>query len=69
VYVYDAPRAVLSLFGDEATVSVPDWHNSFTETGVRGHTAVIAHTTREPSVALLAPGGLAARRFAHAHRG
>jgi hypothetical protein len=54
VYMYDATRMVLSLFGDDGSGSGHDWHNIFGETGLLGHTDFIAYFTRGLSAALFA---------------
>jgi hypothetical protein len=64
VYMYDATRMVLSLFGDDGSGSGHDWHNIFGETGLLGHTDFIAYFTRGLSAALFATAiGLAAWGF------
>jgi hypothetical protein len=61
VYMYDATRMVLSLFGDDGSGSGHDWRNIFGETGLLGHTDFIAYFTRGLSAALFATAiGLAA---------
>jgi len=54
VYMYDATRMVLPLFGDDGSGSGHDWHNIFTETGLLRHTDFIAYFTRGLSAALFA---------------
>jgi hypothetical protein len=69
VYMYDATRMLLSLFGDDGSGSGHDWHNIFGETGMLSHTDFIAYLTRGLSAALFAAAiGLAAWGFPRARR-
>ena len=64
VYVYDATRMVLPLFGDDGSGAAHDWHNMLSETGLLGHTDLIAYTVRGLSAALFAASlGLAVWGF------
>ncbi len=69
VYMYDATRMVLPLFGDDGSGAGHDWHNIFSETGLLGHTDLIAYLTRGLSAALFAAAvGLAVWGLVRARR-
>ena len=69
VYMYDATRMVLPLFGDDGSGAGHDWHNIFSETGLLSHTDFIAYLTRGLSAAAFAAAiGLAAWGFVRVRR-
>ena len=69
VYIYDATRMVLPLFGDDGSGAGHDWHNILTRLDLLGSTDGLAHFVRFLSVLLfLIALGLAAWWFAEARR-
>jgi hypothetical protein len=52
VYVGDAQRMDLTLFGDDGSGSGHDWHNIFTRLNLLPHTDAISHFVRGMSVAM-----------------
>lgn len=69
VYIYDATRMVLPLFGDDGSGSGHDWHNILTRLGLLGSTDGLAHFVRFLSVLLFVIAlGLAVWWFLQARR-
>ena len=69
VYVGDAQRMVLSLFGDDGSGAGHDWHNIFAELGWLEATDQLANVVRTASIILFVVAlGLAALGFARARR-
>ncbi len=62
VYIGDAQRMVLPLFGDDGSGAGHDWHNILADLGMLEHTDAIAVLSRLLAVAAFLPAlGLAAR--------
>ena len=69
VYIGDAQRMVLSLFGDDGSGSGHDWHNILRDLGWLNATDAIANAVRAASVCLFVVAlGLAMLGFYRAHR-
>jgi hypothetical protein len=69
VYVGDAQRMVLPLFGDDGSGAGHDWHNILRDTGLLGSTDAIARSVQAASVCLFVVAlGLAVLGFVHARR-
>jgi len=69
VYVGDAQRMVLSLFGDDGSGAGHDWHNIFGELGWLEATDQLANVVRTASIILFVVAlGLAALGFVRARR-
>jgi len=69
VYVGDAQRMVLPLFGDDGSGSGHDWHNILRDLGLLGSTDAIASAVRAASVCLFVVAlGLAALGFYRARQ-
>jgi hypothetical protein len=69
VYIADAQRMVLALFGDDGSGAGHDWHNILGNAGLLNSTDAIATAVRVTSVCLfVASFGLAAYGLARAHR-
>ncbi len=69
VYVGDAQRMVLSLFGDDGSGAGHDWHNILGALGWLGATDQLANVVRTASIILFVVAlGLAALGFARARR-
>jgi len=69
VYVGDAVRMELTLFGDDGSGAGHDWHNIFSELGWLQATDQLANVVRTASVILFVVAvGLAALGFARARR-
>jgi hypothetical protein len=65
VYIADAQRMVLSLFGDDGSGAGHDWHNILRDLGLLSSTDAIANVARTGSVILFVVAlGLAALGFA-----
>ena len=68
VYIGDAQRMVLSLFGDDGSGSGHDWHNILRDLGWLNATDAIANAVRAASVCLFVVAlGLAVLGFYRAH--
>ncbi len=64
VYIADAQRMVLPLFGDDGSGSGHDWHNILSALGLLEHTDAIANVVRTGSIVLfILVLGLAALGF------
>jgi hypothetical protein len=69
VYVGDAQRMVLSLFGDDGSGAGHDWHNIFRDLGWLEATDQLANVVRTASIILFVVAlGLAALGFVRARR-
>ncbi|HZL63691.1 MAG TPA: hypothetical protein VFD50_01925, partial [Thermoleophilia bacterium] len=69
VYIGDAQRMVLSLFGDDGSGAGHDWHNILRDLGWLNATDAIANGVRAASVCLFVVAlGLAVLGFYRAHR-
>jgi len=69
VYMYDATRMVLPLFGDDGSGAGHDWHNILTRLDLLGSTDGLAHFVRFLSVLLFVFAlGLAVWWFTEARR-
>ena len=69
VYIGDAQRMVLPLFGDDGSGAGHDWHNILGELGWLGATDQLANVVRTASVILFVVTlGLAVLGFARARR-
>jgi hypothetical protein len=67
VYIADAQRMVLSLFGDDGSGAGHDWHNILRDLGLLSSTDAIANVARTGSIILFVVAlGLAALGFVRA---